>query len=506
MENNFDKAIKKLLENYKEEEQSMDWDRMEQLIEEDAILNPELDDLYLDGIAYDSLHNLDVDYNPAHWDLMKEKLADPFALRRRLMKYKVVEVALVLFFIFTLIQFLPFKKIQHQDIASINTIQDTGISKTDRINTPSQDASFPVVSNHQSEQNKQLTETISKQNEANLSLPNLSNKVSIENTTINSVSGTSESKESNSILEQNSSQIEAVAVEDTESANSQLAESQNTEEVQISTALLHPLLLKESDKLIVPEIEELNGSTVFTDMKQPIKIRIGMVLGPDANYVMTSANEAQSLESFDQFALGYSGGFSLGFKFNKLEIETGALYSAVNYSSRNVYEINGSFAEGGYVQQGFAGAELDLIRLPLNIKYNFSEKKKWNIYAFSGLSLNMAVETFYNFTTQDVGQSDASRNFGIPNPRMPDEYREQFSQPSYDGIFEGGKFSTNSFITANFGFGIERYFTPRMSIFVQPAYMHQLSKGLGPQNDQINSISILTGAKVTLKKKKNLKK
>ncbi|MFT5168658.1 MAG: hypothetical protein ACI8P3_003903 [Saprospiraceae bacterium] len=507
MENNFDKEVKKLLENYKEE-QPMDWDRMDKMIEEDAHLNPELDDLYLDGIVYDSLHNLEEPYNPAHWDLMKEKLTDPYALRSRLLKYKVAEVALVLLFIFTLVQFLPFKKIRHQDIASNNTIQKTEISAPEGINKADKVSTKPSVSEHQSGLDSQASGKAStRQNLPGVYLPPPINEIGEENNAaINDFFETQVADEITAIPERNTDMVEERIDGEAVIAESSIVKDPTASETFINTDLLQPIFLKEADKLSVPGIEALSGSTVFSDLKRPIEIRIGMVFGPDANYVMTSANEAQSLASFDQFALGYSGGFSLGFKYNKWEIETGALYSSLNYDSRNIFEINGSFAEGGYVQQGLVGAELDLIRLPLNVKFNFSEKKKWNIYALSGVSLNMAVETFYKFSTQDVGESDASRNFAFPNPRVPDDYREQFNRPSYDGILEGGKFSTNSFLTANIGFGIERYFTPRLSIFLQPSYMHQFSKGLGPQSDQINSFSILTGAKVTLKKRKKLKK
>jgi hypothetical protein len=41
-----------------------------------------------------------------------------------------------------------------------------------------------------------------------------------------------------------------------------------------------------------------------------------------------------------------------------------------------------------------------------------------------------------------------------------------------------------------------------MSVFLGSTYQHQITKGLGPQSDKINSLSIMTGARVTLKSKK----
>ncbi len=500
MENSFDKEIKKALENYEAEYKPMDWDQMEQMIEEDVNLSPDLEDVYLDGMAFDNLHNLSVDYNPEHWDLMKEKLADPFALRRRLMKYKVLEVALVLLFIFTLFQFLPIKKVIHRDIAnSSNTFDINKSELSSKTNFTDLVVINSIIDPPNGSYDYANTELQNTQGTNKVNTPYKNTVAQINNVTTPVPTNILSENQKNTI--DVSKEPSSDLTDNTAISKSIVNQNPSVQEALVNTDLLNPILLKKADKLLKPDLGELNSSPIFSDLKKPIKIRIGMALGPDANYVMTSANPTRQLESFNQFALGYSGGFTLGFRYNKWEIETGALYSAVNYNSRNIFEIKGSFAEGGYVQQGFDGAELDLIRLPLNLKYNFFEKKKWNVYAFSGATLNLAVETFYNFTTQDVGESDASRNF--VNPRIPDEFQNDLNKTSYNGILEGGRLLDNTFLTANFGFGIERYFTPRMSIFLQPSYMQQFSKGLGPQSDQINSISILTGAKVTLKKKRN---
>ena len=110
MENNFDKHIREKLENLEPAFQPSDWNRMEEMLDAQAGNAPELEDVYLDGIAYDSLHNLEVPYDPSSWTLIEQKLRDPYALRRRLVKYKVVEIAVFLLFIVTFIQFLPSKQ------------------------------------------------------------------------------------------------------------------------------------------------------------------------------------------------------------------------------------------------------------------------------------------------------------------------------------------------------------------------------------------------------------
>lgn len=520
MENNFDKSIKKLLENYEVEYRASDWDRMEQKIEEQAELSPEMEDVLLDGTAYDSLYNFSVDYNPEHWDLMQERLNDPYALRRRLMKYKVAEVALVLLFILTLIQFLPIKNISSkkniaqqapdQIIQEENTLLATPDLQTDLTVLNKKDATRPKAL-----QQKSTVNTINPSSQAETK--NLFNN--------NVVLNAPESNHSSEVVPIIHDSAKTLIADDdfkkeniASGANTMFAEegipeNENTGNTTETVAknvnnyalgMMQSIPLKAADNITVPGVDQFSNGRLFEDLKKPIRVRIGMSIGPDANYVMTPHDRGARLEQFNQLALGYSGGFTLGFQYDNWEIETGALYSAINYDSRNIFQIKGSFAEGGYVEQGLIGAELDIVRIPVNLRYNFFKKKKWNFYAYSGASLNFAVETFYHFTTRDIGQSDASRNFVAPsrNPRSPEESSRPYSHAAYDGLFEGGTISNNTFLTANLGFGIERFFTPRMSIFFQPGYQYQFTNGLGPQSDRVNSLSIMTGAKVTLKKRK----
>ncbi len=522
MENNFDKAVKKIMQDYEVEYKPSDWNLMEEKIEEHSDLQPELQDALIDGVAFDSLFNLEEPYQPEHWNLMREKLDAPYAFRRKLMRYKVLEMSLVALFIFTLVQFLPLQKSQSRDIASSTPTEALNNNSTS--NQQSQEIEIinsissqeDQVSNNSEQTSKVISDSNTTTSIAEISTnetKSLSSSASINNpsssnpNTLFTLNDQSEENINNTpeiINEVIVSESEIAVVQSSTIQKSEIVEADIpvAEDVNINAALMNPILLKE-EQFKIATIEELNGGKIFSDLKQPIKVRIGMAVGADANYIMTPFDNQNFLDAFNQVAPGYSGGFTLGFKYSKWEIETGALYSAVSYASRNVFQIKGSFADGGYVQQGFEGAQIDLIRLPLNLKYNFFTKKKWNVYAYTGSSVNVAVETFYNFTTTDLGSSEASRNFA---GRGGPEGIEEEKYDSYDGIFEGGRLSKNTFLTANLGFGVERYFTPRMSIFLQPGYQHQFSKGLGPQSDQINTISILTGAKVTLKKRKRLKK
>ncbi len=509
MENNFDRLIKQKLENLEVEYNPSDWDRMEEKIVEQSELNPAIEDVYLDGMVYDTLNDVNVQYNPAHWEMMKNRLEDPYAIRRRLMKYKVLEVALVALLLITIGRLVPFDK-SKSNTSSETTAQIADAKHT--LNSDSNTAKIAAQENNSTEgqsvtgdqvtlsaQQNPPTIAIAENNEPEQALSN----EGLQDVELSEYlkNNTSENNNNELVLtEDKAANINEILAESvlSEAANEEVAEQAYNFGPVVA---MDALELKEAGPLMLPQEENLDGRRVLNDLPKTINVRIGMVLGPDANYVTTPSNQSKDLDVFNQYALGYSGGFTLGFNYGRWEIETGALYSAVSYDSRNIYEIKGSFADGGYVQQGLEGAQLDIVRVPLNIKYNFADHSKWNVYAYSGVSANAAVETFYKITTTDLGLSDASRNFAGRTPSPPD-IEPQKAEENFDGVFEGGLLSKNLFYTANLGLGVERYFTPRMSVFLQPNFQYQFSKGLGPQSDRINSVSLLMGAKVTLKKRK----
>ena len=121
---------------------------------------------------------------------------------------------------------------------------------------------------------------------------------------------------------------------------------------------------------IYPELQTTNEVglasrlSIKQAMSRPFRVRIGMVFGPDADYVMSPYDRQFEEKPFNQFALGYSGGITLGFQYNRWELETGAMYSAKSYEPRNAYEINGSFAQGGYTRNGLVSSEMDILRIP----------------------------------------------------------------------------------------------------------------------------------------------
>ena len=490
--NNFDKQIRDKLQNLKADYRPEDWELMEQkLTDADASVKPEFDDVLLDGMAFSSLENYKADFNPDHWHLMEQKLDGVYPIRRKLYRYKVAEIGLMLLALITIIQFLPFKKQKSNKAIAV-------IEKQVEVNNS--DLSTSEVVAETAERSTETEEEIPAENIApsNTVLPpttdnnNQSGINYAENSPVSNAGiGLTLDKLSNrDVLTQRNLETRNFAHNSSELAMANSVQ-QGKNDYQ-SVLLLLPIETYQPEQLNTKSTSRLPDCPVCETYRSPILLSVGMVGGANIDYIKTPFDDQYYQKEFGQYAMGYSGGVTFGIRYHKWEFETGAIYAAKYYGSRNVFEVNGSFETGGYVQQGLMGVQLDIVKVPIHLRYNFMHQSKWNIYAHSGASFNMTIETLYEYTTHSIGNSAlASRQAEPPHP-----------EKSYDGIFEGGNLIDNTFITANLGLGIERQFNSRMSIFLGSTYQHQVTKGLGPQNDKINSLSIMTGARVTLRSKK----
>lgn len=487
--NNFDKHFRDKLQNLKAKYKPEDWEMMEQKLDAaDAPENLELEDVLIDGMAFGNLENLEADYNPAHWALMDQKLDYAYSLRRKLYRYKVAEIGLMLLIIFTIIQFLPVQKQKSHTALNTFEIHESAMLFHKKPETATDQTEQVIAAQPQTAESNPApvssnTNVVAKSSaSAEQPKPNSSNDLK---------KGVGLDYKNNfSISDRYFTGFQSPFFVITDLLRQSLAIPANKTKAQQPVSILMPINPYSPGK-----ISASGGTPVLSDchscqsLPSSLLISIGVLAGADADYITTPYDEKFHQKEFSQIAMGYSGGLTLGIKYHKWELETGAIYSAKYYGSRNIFEVSGSFEDGGYVQQGLLGVQLDIVRVPLHLRYYFMDQNKWNVYAHSGASFNMTVETLYEYTSQQIGNTNELAGRRI----------DPHAAKNYDGILEGGNFIDNTFVTANLGLGVERFFNSRMSIFLGSTYHHQVTKGLGPQNDKINSLSIMTGARILLK-------
>ncbi len=258
-------------------------------------------------------------------------------------------------------------------------------------------------------------------------------------------------------------------------------------------------------EILEPQDREL-GLKGIKPLKKKKSIRGSMFGSLDFNQIITPPNYLERrFKEFDRYAIGYSTGFTLSFGRGRWEMETGMIYSAKYYSPPTVLFIISGNIRDGYLAEGLKYFELDIYNIPLNFRYNYVNSGKWRAYAMLGASLQIAGQTHYYTATQD-GFSNANHLAPTPTNSVGSP-SAGFSQTKdiFDGWLEGGPFKENSYISLNFGAGVERYISTRFSAFVQPTYQYSfdylrnvLSSEIGPDRDKINTMSIYTGIRVRI--------
>ncbi len=477
--NDFDDQIRDALGDFKANYDDNSWDMLMGKMMVDPELSGELEQIEEFDQAVKS--QLDKVENPkptaASWDVMAERIKQEFSLRRRLLRYKVAEIALVLLAIFTLVNHFP-----NQVNGSFKNIKEKIANKKHAL-AEYRDAFF-LKKKEQHVENS-TTERLIVENTAK---KEIREKKNTEITPV--VKSTSEV-----VFNQTSITQQEVALIDPpqEFAIAEITAVAPEEEFD-SRKLLAEINSLDNDPLseINFEKKKFKGKSLVAKIFSPIKqVRVSMFAGSDFNYIETPYDEIFELEQYSRLSEGYQAGVTIGFKNKNVEVVTGGIYARKDYEPRIPTEYLNSLP-GPPIAVKFDRIQLNMLEIPLNFRYSYLNKTRWKFYAQTGTSMHIAL-------LADYDRSNISDLFMFASPGEPAPKLEE--KEFKDGLLEGGSFEENSYFTANLGLGAEYLLNPRWSIFMQPsvkAYMLPgFNNGLGPNQDRISSFSLVTGARVT---------
>ena len=161
--------------------------------------------------------------------------------------------------------------------------------------------------------------------------------------------------------------------------------------------------------------------------------------------------------------IGLGAGFLAGYHFkNGLSIESGISLERKNYYTAGKYfskdKLN-NFLQTSTFE--YANGNCDMWELPLNIKYDFRSKKKYNWFVTGGLSSYFMKKEYYNIKFEKDGNS-------------------------YEKGYDYYNASNNLFSVLNVGAGINMQAAKKYFIQVQPYYKIPLN-GVGTGNLSLSS-------------------
>lgn len=510
---NLDDQIRDAIGDFKAEFEPGSWDLLSERMAADPELNDQVEaEEVFDQAVKTKINNIEPAYQAEHWKIMAERIQQEFSLRRRLIRYKVAEVGMVLLIIFTLFNTVPGGKTNFKQ-----KVQDL----------KEQIASIRYSASHKGQKIADITPTVSTKssasNKENVLIKNdaLGKTQNIEDTLVFTENKSNQANEKKSQLKEipvlNSRKVKIFSVSKETFAFAETQSIINTDDV--TSEEVKSGIAKIGEKIrslfgnkneTVESLQKLEDSAISaieyetdtapdgqSNATDPIKsnflMRVAMIAGSDYNYIETPYDPIFDLDRNNRFVPGYQAGIALSFRTGNLEIETGGIYAKKEYDPGIPTEFIDNL-NGPPIAVVFDNIQLNMLEIPLNFRFHFGKSDKWRFYGQTGASVHMALVANYDKFPANLDAVFAA----APQESQPKLESKKFA----DGLLEGGSFSENSYFTLNLGLGAERLISSRWSLFFQPsvkAYMlPTYNNGLGPNRDRISSISFLTGARVSL--------
>ncbi|MEY3368781.1 MAG: hypothetical protein RI973_1936 [Bacteroidota bacterium] len=469
-----------------------DWERMEQRIAADETASEKELEENLDQLLQQRLRNLESPLQNKHWLLMTRRLEEEFSLRYKLYRYRVAEIALTLLLVMTGLRFAPLGEqmlIRHwpdlaekMDLAGADDDSNPPVEDTVALPTPAVQAPASKAG---------------KGDRPLASLPGRPDNESLQRITASALPPSLgfaalpplRSYKSGNPL------IHAVDAYVLEPGNS--GKKTRSRGLTAGIAKLPALEANAQYDWETPQVTPEPAS-------HNRMLRFSIFASTDAAYVFTPSGKLSVFDTLvptrsdTTIAGGYGGGILVSLKSKRLEIQTGGIYSFRRYMpSTPVFLFE---TVNYYIRERFNGVQLDMLQVPLNLQYHFKDSGKWRFYGNAGIAGHFITSSMYEIERR------RTLSFKVPGaPAAEGDLLEDNSSIRTEkylpkGLLDGGNFQDNFYLTANLGFGVERFVSSRWSLFVQPNYQHYLmTHGVGANKERFFAFSLNFGTKVNLK-------
>ncbi len=525
----FDENLKESFKSFDAPGQDVGWDRIKASLD---AADKEFDEEVRRRIA-----QFEPKYDPRTWPLFLQRLADSNFLRAKLIAMKIVEVAAVLLLLFTIVNLGRMGKLPF-DTPLYNNANDASKPTTPHDGMADNSIpSNPITNLTPSDKNNQAVKITSSHNSnssgINSSDPNgLNGKT---NLSVNAfVSSTLIAGQTNNLPVQKSTpktQNSSVAVVDPLHSFAGINESKRSDKLIPTTR--EALATRENaggsavndDHLIAASYSEPREGNInflvsmtspvigfsYTTFPHPTFVKqrktthtvFGMLAQVDYNRLRMPEDHLMSAGRtivFPQQGLpsyGYGGGFTVAIDHPRWAVETGLIYNSKTFEPGRKLTVGTAF-DNGTIE--FEAMRLQLVTLPLQMRYKLENKGPFKFYALAGFDLNLIVQSDIDVTIKYHFQSLSVNENPNNNPKLDNTIKE--SRRVSEHIRDGAPFSTKSFVSAAAGLGIEYSLNENKTFFIQTAAHYQIPNLEFSNNNgkRIRSISIQTGVRTPLGK------
>lgn len=449
---------------------------------------------HFDDAVAASLKNTEPRFNPEHWQKMSKVLDDNFTWYGKIVRYKVIELGVLLFAVLTAINimqnyFVPMP-MYHQRRPDLKQYVPVHKDRTTifAVTSPNNfDNNFLREGNDEVSENSKI-ENI----KINLAPYGISG-----NTEVVSVSQTGSVESKNSI-----SPIPAINVSKTGGTTFIFSENLNNNNDGLLTVEIKKLQtdissVNETNVLPVSPVNTLNAEVIalnnFSENVTPVLLTpsdkkanrgwyAGLQLSGNADFVNTSFFSNNNELPISEIAYSVSTGATFSYKKNKTEYEGGISYGSKSYAPPQVSLTTGSFATG-YIYDKPKELELRLLSASLGVRQTLWQKKHLSLFARLGTTFHTAVSV--------IDKRDTKTTNVLAAVNLIQRSADQI--PVYENT---GK---KNFVTADMSLGVHYKINSKWAAYLQSSYRHHLSyNGIGSLNDHLNSLALDVGIKIKL--------
>lgn len=472
--------------------------------------------------------------HPNHWAMMNERLDREFTLKGKIVRYKIVETALMLLALFTIINAIDWNTYTTSETPraelTVPKIEESA-SKSETQNSKSETQN-PKLETQNSNENENATNW---RQRGGIQLKNGQNKGQNEQNTLQNqqqnqqrltpigqpIVGNSLKNETvpSAFNPINTPNTEGSYLEKTNVQNSDIAQSANNElpktnvwavesskieaiegtnEAVKSSAMSNQALVE-----VVPVIDILPTNLLENNkLDMPLNIiksnadkkprwRLSAFGTTALDWVRTSYVVDRQQRFQQQRVANYGVNALVAYQKGRIEVETGLTFNQKKYSIDNAEYITGSVSRG-LTQEKPEKLRLSIVSMPLNFNVKVKSSRRWDVYAHTGVAMNAIVDAF-DYSQKVTTPTDPNQP-PSPNP-LPSGDDEIASYSK--GLINGGETKENVYLTGQIGAGVEYKLSPKTSLFLQPTASFMLNKkrGIGSLDDRLRTYSIQAGAK-----------
>jgi len=209
------------------------------------------------------------------------------------------------------------------------------------------------------------------------------------------------------------------------------------------------------------------------DLPYHCKTFVGGVVAIGANFA----------NSMGGTSIGYGAGFVMASELSaRIALKSGLLFAFRKHELKENYTLQSVDGSNSYEVEKTKVSNLVIVEMPLDFQYTFFKNEKWKIYATTGISANLIGSRTYTGS-----QKTTNQGLSVSTDINSDDYER--------GLFEGGQFTNNVFLSLGGGVGLERQLGDKISLYLLPTYRHAITP---IATDFMSSFSINIGVKSSL--------